>query len=171
MNMVVVKGSQLLQELRQKKYHTRYMIIWRFLKSKNMVIHSSTHEAQRAPQEMEDEAREFVERVRPLLSCQNRDKRFILNMDQTPVFFSMTPTTTLTERGSRTVNVRKSSGRTHRLTIAVAVTAAGQFLKPMIVFKGKPGGCIKKREFQTYLEECIYAVQEKAWMSEVLCLK
>ena len=120
------------------------MIIRRFLKSKNMVIRSSTYKAQRAPKEMEDKAREFVERVQLLISCQNREKRFILNMDQTPVFFSMTPTTTLTERGSRTVNVRKSSGSTQQLTLAVAVTAAGQFLKPIIFFKGKPGGRIEK---------------------------
>ena len=87
------------------------------------------------------------------------------------MFFSMTLTTTLTKRDSRTVNVRKSSGSTQRLTIAVAVIASGQFLNPMIVFKGKSGGRIEKREFQTYPEECIYAVQEKVWMSEVLCLK
>ena len=120
------------------------MIIRRFLKSKNMVIRSSTYKAQRAPKEMEDKAWEFVERVQLLLSCQNRDKRSILNMDQTPVFFSMTPTITLTELGSRTVNVWKSSGSTQQLTLAVAVTAAGQFLKPIIFFKGKPGGRIEK---------------------------
>ena len=171
MNMVVVKGSQLLEDFRRKKYNTRYAIIRRFLSSKNMVIRSSTHEAQRAPQEMEDEARDFVERVRPLLSCRNRDKNFILNMDQTPVFFSMTPNTTLTERGSRTVNVRKSSGSTQRLTVAVAVTAAGKFLKPLIVFKGKPGGRIEKKELPTFSDRCFYGVQEKAWMSEVLCLR
>ena len=51
------------------------MIIRRFLKSKNMVIRFGAHEAQRAPQEMEDEAREFVERVRPLLSSSKRGQK------------------------------------------------------------------------------------------------
>ena len=92
-------------------------------------------------------------------------------MDQTPVFFSMTPTTTLTERGLRIVKVRNLSGSTQRLTLSVAVTVAGQFLKPIIFFKGKPGVRMEKREFHTYPEKCIYAVQEKHWMSEVLCLK
>ena len=58
-----------------------------------------------------------------------------------------------------------------RLTLAVAVTAAGKFLKPMIVFKGKPGGRIERSEFETYQDGCIYAVQEKAWMNEALCLR
>ena len=87
MNMVVVKDSQLLEVFRRKNYNTRYAIIRRFLRSKNMVIRSRTHEAQRAPHEMEDEARKFIVRVRPLLTCCNRDRNFILNMDQTPVFF------------------------------------------------------------------------------------
>jgi hypothetical protein len=52
----------------------------------------------------------------------------------------------------------------------VAVTANGEFLKPMIVFKGKPGGRIE-REFSDYPDGSTYAVQEKAWMSEPLCLR
>ena len=171
MNMVVVRGSQLLENFRRKNYRTRYQIVRRFLKSKNMVVRSSTHEAQRAPQEMKDDAIKFLVRVRPLLTCCNRDKNFILNMDQTPVFFSMTPNTTVNVRGARTVNVRKSSGSTQRLTVAVAVTAAGKFLKPMIVFKGKPGGRIEKKELPTLSDRCLYGVQQKAWMSERLCLR
>ena len=71
-----------------------------------------------------------------------RDKRFIINMDQTPVFFSMTPKTTLDERGTRSVNVRASTGSTMRITVAVAVTAAGGTLPLMIVYKGKQNGRI-----------------------------
>ena len=104
MNMVILKALQYETDFRWKKYQTRYGIVRRLLISKNIVIRAQTHEAQRAPKEMQDEAKCFVARVRPLLSCNNRDKRFILNMDQTPVFFSMAPTTTLNERGSRTVN-------------------------------------------------------------------
>ena len=58
-----------------------------------------------------------------------------------------------------------------RLTMTVAVTAAGKLLKPMIIFKGKPGGRIERNEFGTYPEDALYAVQGKAWMDESLCLQ
>jgi hypothetical protein len=52
--------------------------------------------------------------------------------------------------GARTVNGRTSTLQTIRATVAVTVTASGEMLQPLIIFKGKPGGCIKK-EFGTYV--------------------
>jgi len=51
------------------------------------------------------------------------------------------------------------------VTLAMSVTAAGSFLRPMIMFKGKPNGRIQ-REFSSYPEDCLYMVQENAWMDE-----
>ena len=86
MNMVIVRASQLDDEFRRKTYTTRYSCARRLLRSKNIVIRFSTHESQRAPEEVQEEAKAFVRSVRPRLSTPNRDSRFILNMDQTPVF-------------------------------------------------------------------------------------
>ena len=66
-----------------------------------------------------------------------RDQKYILNMDQTPILFLMVPKTTLNKKGVKTVNVRSSSGSTMRVTIAVAVLAAGDMLPCMMVFKGE----------------------------------
>ena len=68
-------------------------------------------------------------------------------------------------RRARTVNVRVSTSAIVRVTAAVAVSAAGDLLPPMLIFKGKPGGRIE-REFGTYNNHGRYAVQEKAWMDE-----
>ena len=53
-----------------------------------------------------------------------------------------------------------------RVTVAVTVTASGELLKPMIIFKGKSGGRIQQREFPSYPGESFYACQDCAWMDE-----
>jgi hypothetical protein len=55
------------------------------------------------------------------------------------------------DAGARTVNGRTSTSQTIRATVVVTVTASGKLLEPLIVFKGKPGGQIKSREFATYI--------------------
>ena len=50
------------------------------------------------------------------------------------------------------------------------MTASGEMLKPLVVFKGKPGARIETREFPTYPAENAYACQESAWMDERVML-
>ena len=93
------------------------------------------------------------------------------NIDQTPVQFTNDSKKTLELVGKRMVHDRKSTNDTKRVTFAMTVTASGKILQPVVVFKGKPGGRIDKREFPTYLCSMIYACQENAWMDENLMLK
>ena len=62
--------------------------------------------------------------------------------------------------------MRKSSSQTKRATAALTVTAAGGFLTPMIIFKGKPDGLIACCELPTLDPTSIYACQDAAWMDE-----
>ena len=81
----------------------------------------------------------------------------------------MVPMTTLETQGSRTVNVRASSGSTIRVTLAVFVTAAGDTLPPYMIFKGSPTGRIAKElkdKEKGYPEGVHYSCQPKAWMDE-----
>ena len=66
---------------------TKYSVVRRLPRSHSIVIHSKTHQAQRHPKEMVDEAKHFVSHVTPLLASPNHDQWYIINMDQTPVFF------------------------------------------------------------------------------------
>ena len=91
----------------------------------------------------------------------HRDKKYIRNMDQTAVYFSMTPGTTLDKCGAKSINVCSSSGLTMQLTACLGMTAAAQRLKPLFIFKGKGVGRIE-REFKTFSKEAEYAVHEKA---------
>ena len=60
---------------------------------------------------MVDEAKHFVSCITPLLASPNCDQRYIINMDQTPVFFSMVPNKTLNIAGARSINVSVNPNR------------------------------------------------------------
>ena len=103
-----------------------------------------THESQRAPSETAALALDYMKSIRPKVMEPNRSKEFILNMDQTPVPFSLHSYRTLELLGRRTINVRKSNNDTKRVTCAMTVTArSGSVLTPMLIFKGATGGRIE----------------------------
>ena len=174
-NMVILRASQLDERFHRKKMQTKYSIVRRILRSCSIVIRAKTHQAQRHPKEMVDEAKHFVSRITPLLASPNHDQRYIINMDQTPVFFSMVPNKTLNIAGERSINVRTSTGSTMRLTCAVTVSAAGDILRPFIVFKGKRDGRISREfgnpEKSGFLVDCSYMCQDRAWMDEAVMLQ
>ena len=164
-NMVILRASQMDERFRQGKMQTKYSVVRRLLRSHSIVIRSKTHQAQRHPKGMVDEAKHFVSRITPLLASPNHDQWYIINMDQTPVFFSMVPNKTLNIAGARSINVRTSMGSTMRLTCAVTVSAAGDILRPFIVFKGK------EPEKSGFPVDCSYICQDRAWMDEAVMLQ
>ena len=58
------------------------------------------------------------------------------------------------------------SNGTNRATGVFTITAAGDFLMPMIIFKGKPGGMIEKKELPKFNPSSIYTCQDVAWVDE-----
>jgi hypothetical protein len=164
-NMVILKASSLDANFRRKSPASKYAIICRFLSVNNLVIRSKTHQAQKSRHVMEAHGQEFIASIIPRLQEFGRDQRFIINMDQTPVFFSMTPKTTLQVRGSKTVSVRASSDSTKRITVAVTVTASGLMLPPYLIFNAKPNGRVE-RQLANFPPGAHYAVQKNAWMDE-----
>ena len=163
--MVTTKASQLDGNFRRKTARAKDQAIRRFVASHGLVHRVHTHQSQRSMNEVRAEAQDWIQQIRARLAGDHRDHRFIINMDQTPIFFSMLPRTTLNASGARTVNVRTSTSSTMRVTAAVTVTADGGLLPSMLIFKGKKGGRIQ-REFAQYNQGGIYDVQEKAWMDE-----
>ena len=97
-----------------------------------------THTSQRPPAEVESEAVDFMRFMRVIVSGGNRDRRFIINMDQTPVFFSMSSKQTFELIGKKTIHIRTSTNDTKRVTVAVTITADGTLLPSFLIFKGKP---------------------------------
>ena len=92
--------------------------------------------------EVEGEALQFLDVIRPVLLEPNRDPNIVYNMDQTPVWMAMDDKMTIDHVGTRTVNIRTATGDSKRVTMAVTVTASGRQVKHMVVFKGKKKNCL-----------------------------
>ncbi len=98
--------------------------------------------ATRPPHEVYAQALDFVVTTCLLLVGPHRNKWYIWNMDQMPLWFLYHRSKTLAKWGTTTIQVRNMSSDTKRATAALTVLAAGEWLKPMIIFKGQPRGRI-----------------------------
>jgi hypothetical protein len=163
-NMIVMKAAELDGVFRRRTMWSKLQAVRRLNSKYGLVYRATTNESQRLPSEVREEALGYVEAVRPRLVGRHED--YIINMDQTPVFFSMTAKKTLERRGARTVNARKSTGDTRRVSVLVTVTASGKMLPALILFKGVTVGGRIKQEFPTYPQGHHYGTQPNAWCDQ-----
>jgi hypothetical protein len=156
----------LLNTFGAKGYEACLRAIMRFMRKHNYMLRAKTNEATPVPQEVAQEVREFLEFTRPLLFGPHRNRRLISNMDQTPLHFSYPSSKTLEKRGTKMIHVRKTGNGTKRATGAFTITAAGNFLTPMIIYKGKPNGHITMRELPNSTRlPSTHARKPRGWMS------
>ncbi|KAG6621412.1 Cytochrome P450 [Phytophthora cinnamomi] len=65
---------------------------------------------------------------------------YVCNMDQTSIYIDMKPSTTISFRGERHVDVVQSmSANSFRASVFLCASATGCKLPPLVVFKGEPG--------------------------------
>ena len=67
----------------------------------------------------------------------------IINRDETPIFFDMPRTHTISKTGTWEVLVKGTKGGKRRVTFVVTCSAAGHMLKPMVIFKRKTARSLK----------------------------
>jgi hypothetical protein len=146
----VVKAPSLSPEFNAKHFVARCSAVKQFMRAHLLVYCMGTHQTQRKPKEVAAEALDYMNLICALLLGPHRERRFILNMDQTPVYFCMTRKKTLEVVGVKTVHIRTSTSNTKRATVAVTIATDGTVHPSTIVFKGKPDGWIARKEFSTY---------------------
>ena len=86
---VMLRASFMSPEFRKKSFTARCSCVKRFMHAHSFSYRMGTYTSQQPPAEVESEAFDFMRFVRVIVSGGNRDRRFIINMDQTPVYFSM----------------------------------------------------------------------------------
>ncbi len=118
----------------------RSLAVKRFMRAHSLVYHMGTHELQCKPDEVAAEASDYMDVMHCLVNGPHRDRRFILNMDQTPVYFTMNAKRMLELVGVKTVQIRTSTNDTKCVMVAVTITGLGFLLPSMVIFKGKPNG-------------------------------
>jgi hypothetical protein len=89
---IVVRASQLCTTFGAKHFVVRCSAVKRFVRTHSFVYRMGTHLSQRKPDEVEAEAKDYMRLIHPFLIGPHRDLRFIINMDQTPVYFAMNAT-------------------------------------------------------------------------------
>ena len=98
--LVVVKASTLSAEFRRKTTRAKELAVRRLLASNRIVTRAVTHTCQRPPEEVRQEALDFIHYLREKVVGVNRSNDYIINMDQTPVFFDMPSGRTLNQQGT-----------------------------------------------------------------------
>jgi hypothetical protein len=121
----------------EKSVAAAKICISRFLSKHNLTHRVITHKAQQDPREVEVEALQFLDYIRPRMADGSRHPDYIINMDQTPVWHAMDSSRTIDRVGVRNVNMRTSTNDSKRVTVAVSITASGRRVKTMVVFKGE----------------------------------
>jgi hypothetical protein len=84
---MVVKASQLCTMFGAKHFVAWCSAVKRFLCTNLFVYRMGTHLLQCKPDEVEAESKDYMCLIRPFLIGCHCDLRFIINMDQTPVYF------------------------------------------------------------------------------------
>ena len=83
----------------------------------------------------------------------------------TPVYFDLVPGKTINEKGVKSVLIRTTGNEKRHFTVVLTVSANGDVLPPMIIFKGR---WALKFDFP---KDWIVTVQEKGWMDGELMLR
>jgi len=140
---LVVKASSLSPEFNAKHFVARCSAMKRFMRAHSLMYRMGTHQSQRKPEEVAAEALDYMNLICALVLGPHCDRRYILNMDQMPVYLCMTRKKTLEVVGVKTIHIRTSTS---------------------------DDGRIARTEFSTYPTTHHYHCQDSAWMDERVML-
>jgi DDE superfamily endonuclease/CENP-B N-terminal DNA-binding domain len=170
---VTMKAVELVPQFDRLSTNAQYQAVRRLLRANCITIRCKTRVSQRRPQDVVDAATTFVKSMVPFLQAPDVSQDFIINMDQTPVPFSLQGMTTLNLSGATTINITTSDKKSRRFTASLAVTASGKKLKPMFTFKGKPDGRIATKELPNNprKDDVFLNCQENAWFDGDVALR
>lgn len=132
----------------------------RFMKRAGFSIRSRTSVGQRTPDNWEELMTNFIDFTSRNIERLDLDHDKIINMDEVPMSFDAPMTRTVTKKGDKTVTITTTGHERTHFTVALACTASGRKLKPLIIFKRKtmpkeslPSGveviCNQKGKFNT----------------------
>jgi hypothetical protein len=154
---VALRAFFISLEFPEKSFTVGCSMVKRWLVAHSMRYRRGTHIAQHPLAEVESEALNYMNYLRHIvLGSSNRNRCFILNMDQMPVYFSINAKRMLELIGKKTIHICTSTNDTKRATMAVTIAADGMLLPLMVVFKEQPKGKIARTKFSSYPTTNIY---------------
>ena len=88
--------------------------------------------------------RQHLNELQNKYNCEDDD---IINMDETPVWFETSPSSTFDKKGNQQIPLLVSTQDKHRITVNLAVTKSGKMLPPSIIEKSKSKVAINTPQF------------------------
>ena len=165
---LMIKTGEIWPAFRQLSHSQQYTSIRLLCKRNFFNIRRITHTGQENPNDRALQADQWLDVIRPIVRAPGVNKKFVLNMDQTPMFLTMLPSTSLHFQGDHTVNGRCTSNSGCRFTVSVTISANSDKLMPYVIFKGEPNGRISTRKFPVMesRNRVVLCCQSKAWQNE-----
>lgn len=97
--------------------------------------------------------------------CKNISPDMVINMDETPVYYDMPSSRTISILGESTTAINTTGKMKKRITAVLAITASGKLLPTMVILKG-----LKKIPKIPVPSNIILRVATKSSMTEHLML-
>ena len=138
----------------------------KFMQRNSLSLRRTTSIQQKLPGNLERKLEAFMGDAKALREHHRFDENLIINMDETPIFFDMHHSQTVSYKGVREVRVTGTKGGKKRITFAVTCTGGGQMLKPVVIVKGKTQRTLKNISFNK--ADVSVVPQTKAWMDQVI---
>lgn len=148
-----------LIRLQARSYASVGWLNW-FMKRNGLVLRQKTKISQKLPHDFENKIISFHSFVINQRKKGGYDLSNIGNIDETPVWFDMPTSKTVTNRGERSVLIKTTGHKKTRFTVVLSCMADGTRLKPRVIFKRKT---IPKVDFPSGV---VVHCQEKGWMDE-----
>ena len=97
----------------------------------NAFYRAKTSIQQKLPAQLEDKLEQFIGNMKALREAHKFPDTYIINMDETPMYFNMPGNTTVNKKGCREVWIRSTGAEKHCVTVILACTAARDMLPPI----------------------------------------
>ena len=136
-NEIIFKLWSIDEKYREKSWSSLQKWWYRFMKRHFLTFRRNTHNSQKLPENYLDKIHEFFSYNIKLRSKYWFELDAIANMDETPMYLNMPPSTTVQKIGSKRVNIKTQGQENWRVTAILIILASGEKLPPLLIFKAK----------------------------------
>ena len=134
-DMIVENDGQYEQIKLLKSFAASSSWCYRFKKRYNLVSRRVTS-CRSLPEGFQQIAVKFIEEVQTIIEQHGIKAKNVINLDQVPRYFETENNSTITEKGTREVKVKKASSSHKRFTMTPVINLAGEFLALHLLFSG-----------------------------------
>ena len=123
---VMKYAGDLDADFKNLEYWKKYYKIRNLMRKHGVVMRVTTHEAQKDPDRdsVVELAQTWMLYIQPVVKAPTSHRKFIINMDETPVPYSFALKRTLSRRGQHSIGMRRSDESSTRATAALPYSFA-----------------------------------------------